>query len=106
MLCKNCGKVEAPSGADYCEKCEDLWLSAGMTRDEQEALSRAHSDDVIRILKLKSGKLAVFNNARELCGIVDLEEDVEDADDFERILRVFFPPKKAPAVDLEELGLL
>lgn len=77
-----------------------------MTKDEQEALSRAHSDDVIRLLPLSSGAIAVFNNARELCGIVDLEEDVEDTDDWERILRVWFPPAKPPAVDLKELGLI
>ena len=78
-----------------------------MTPDEQEALSRRYSDDVILLLPLKSGAIAVFNNARTLCGFVDetckLNEEI--------ILQLWHPPEKpAPrkrqGVDLEELGLL
>ena len=72
-----------------------------MTPDEQEALSRLYSDDIIRLLPLSSGAVAVFNNARELCGILP-------SADF-TILEAWHtwnPPKKTPAVDLQELGLL
>jgi hypothetical protein len=40
-----------------------------MTTDEQEALSRKYSNDLILLLPLKSGNIAVFNTARELTGI-------------------------------------
>jgi hypothetical protein len=42
-----------------------------MTSDEQEAQSRKYSDDVVILLPLSSGKVAVFNNARQLERIVD-----------------------------------
>src|SRR6266852_3922048 len=41
-----------------------------MSTDEQEALSRKYSNDLILLLPLKSGNLAVLNTARELCGMV------------------------------------
>lgn len=72
-----------------------------MTRDEQEALSRAHSDDVIRLLPLKSGAVAVFNNARDLCGILP-----ENTFTIMEAWQMWYPPKQAPTIDLEELGLL
>lgn len=69
-----------------------------MTPDEQEALSRVYSDDVIITLALASGNIAVFNNARALCGIV--------ADPRQARL-VWYRPKRAtkPRSTLEELGL-
>lgn len=75
-----------------------------MTKDEQEALSRLYSDDVIRLLPLSSGAVAVFNNARDLCGIID--PCVPNNNIMLAINRVWYPPKKAPTVDLKELGLL
>lgn len=74
-----------------------------MTKDEQEAMSRLYSDDVIRLLPLKSGAVAVFNNARDLCGILHPRE-IPSA--LEAIKELWYPPKKAPDVSLEELGLL
>jgi hypothetical protein len=42
--------------------------------DVQEALSRVDCDEVIRLLPLKSGAIAVFNNVGELCGVIsDIE---------------------------------
>lgn len=41
-----------------------------MTAEEQEALSRKYSDDVILLLPLSTGSIAVFNNSRTLCGII------------------------------------
>lgn len=82
-----------------------------MTSDEQEALSRAHSDDVIRLLPLRSGAIAVFNNARELCGIIK-EDDLlynpttEAYTVWACAVNIWYPPKKAPAIDLKELGLI
>jgi hypothetical protein len=70
-----------------------------MTPDEQEALSRLYSDDVIQLLPLKSGAVAVFNNARELCGI--LPDQYQGC--LSGILRVWFPPKRAPAPDPDQI---
>lgn len=74
-----------------------------MSPDEQEALSRRYGDEVIMLLPLRSGRLAIFNNARELCGFVALEGEMMDALRF-----TWRAPKKAErkSVDLEELGLL
>lgn len=69
-----------------------------MTADEQEALSRRYANDVVIILKLASGRFAVFNNARELCSIVDLEVSWPPSD--------WRPPKEVKAVDLTDLGLV
>lgn len=49
-----------------------------MIKDEQEALSRKYSNDVIILLRLSSGNLAVFNNARELTGITT-DRDIVNA---------------------------
>jgi len=72
-----------------------------MTPDEQEALSRKHSNDVLLILSLKSGRFAVFNRAFELCGIANSMEDA---------LAIWYAPASPkPAVvkiSLEELGLI
>lgn len=67
-----------------------------MTPDEQEALSKAHSNEVILVLPLKSGRLAVFNNARVLCGITTSWETVPVH---------WRPPATAVRPSLEELGL-
>ncbi len=41
-----------------------------MTVDEQEALSRRYENEVVSFLVLRSGNVAVFNSARELCAII------------------------------------
>jgi hypothetical protein len=40
-----------------------------MTSEEQEALSRKYSNDVVMLLILRNGSIAVFNAARELQSI-------------------------------------
>jgi hypothetical protein len=72
--------------------------------DVQEALSRRYSDDIALVLPLKSHKLAIFNNARDLCGIITISE-------LFKIWEVWHPPAAAPTltkppVDLEELDLI
>lgn len=42
-----------------------------MTPDEIDAETRKYSNDAIILLRLKSGKIAMFNNSRELLAIVD-----------------------------------
>jgi hypothetical protein len=37
-----------------------------LSKDKQEALSRKYSNDVVIMLPLSSGNIAIFNNAREL----------------------------------------
>ena len=46
-----------------------------MSPNVMEAESRKYSNDVIIVLPLSSGKLAVFNAARQLAGIVDTWND-------------------------------
>jgi hypothetical protein len=60
-----------------------------MTQDEQEALSKKYGNDVVIMLPLKSGNIAVFNNARELCTIV---EDIRDVFDN------WYPPSVTPRI--------
>lgn len=81
-----------------------------MTPDEQEALSRKYSDDVIILLPLKSGHVAVFNSARELCGIDDGYGFCEwDDTGYGLVFRApdcFRQPIKPPSdFTLEDLGL-
>ena len=78
-----------------------------MTKDEQEALSRLYSDDVIRLLPLSSGAIAVFNNARELCGIIHPMDTLEATDGsvWQQVRNLFYPPRKPQPPTLEELGL-
>jgi hypothetical protein len=80
--------------------------------DVQEALSRRYSDDIIMLLPLRSGAIAIFNSARELCGFQ--EQLVYDEEGFWTdggITDKWHPPTAAPTltkppVDLEELDLI
>jgi len=40
-------------------------------QDEYDAKTRRYSNDVVILLKLTSGNIAVYNNARMLTGIID-----------------------------------
>lgn len=78
--------------------------------DMQEALSRRYSDDIIMLLPLRSGQIAVFNSARELCGFAGAIEFDEEFF-WGKILEMWHPPAAAPTltkppVDLEELDLI
>lgn len=46
-----------------------------MTRDEQEAKSRAHY--AFGVLRLESGRLAIFNAAREFIGTTNSIDDLD-----------------------------
>lgn len=75
-----------------------------MSPDEQEARSRRLSNDVIMLLPLQGGNIAVFNRAGELCGIV--EPLVWDEENFwENIMKLWHPPATRARPSLEELGL-
>jgi hypothetical protein len=83
-------------------------MELSMSPDEQEARWRKYSDDRIILLPLKSGKIAVFNNAAELCGIVELSEDIYGKDNWDRFRDTWRRPGKAepkPRPTLKELGL-
>jgi hypothetical protein len=77
-----------------------------MSPDEQEARWRKYSDDVIMLLPLKSGSVAVFNSARELCDIMYLD-DPEIKGFMSDIVAHWYPPAARPKQrpSLEELGL-
>lgn len=75
-----------------------------MTHAEQEALSRRYSNDVIILLPLHSGAIAIFNNARELCGYANIEGDKA----WDIVLSQWHPPaarEARPQPTLEDLGL-
>lgn len=111
-LCKNCGTREAQEAHDYCEPCENRWLEIKMTPDEQEALSRRYSNDIIILLPLKSGNIAVFNNeSRKLCGIIeDYDAFFSSPSTWTAIKDAWSKPVEIKSIsrniDLEELGLL
>lgn len=71
-----------------------------MPPETQEALSRRYSDDIVILLQLENGNIAVFNNAREFCGVVTSLETWPPS--------CWKPPAKAEpkTVDLKELGLI
>jgi hypothetical protein len=74
-----------------------------MSPDEQEARWRKYSDDRIILLPLKSGKIAVFNNAAELCGIE--EPHYGQPKDLFPCWRRPGKAEAKPRPTLEELGL-
>jgi hypothetical protein len=85
-----------------------------MSPDEQEARWRKYSDDRIILLPLKSGRIAVFNNAAEFCGIVEPKQEASDEygfftlDTFDECKAIWRRPGKReakPRPTLEELGL-
>lgn len=88
--------------------------------DIQEALSLRYSDQVVILLRLRSGNFAVYNNMRELCGVFDgaLHERKTDGQGGFWYAVGWPPPCWRPpppppirraakvSIDLEELGLL
>jgi len=77
--------------------------------DDQEVLSRKYSDDLVLLLPLASGRIAVLNSARELCGYLDVTTAFAD------MLRIRIgavwrrPTPTLPIskhIDLADLGLL
>jgi hypothetical protein len=74
------------------------------TPEGREALSRAHSSEMVCALRLTNGLFALYNHAKRLQRIVTPEEMVT-------ILEAWppFEPLRAPSrpkVDLSELGIL
>lgn len=65
--------------------------------DAQEALSKCYGNDVIILVPLKSGRWAIGNNARQLCGIVESSPEIE------QIRKLWYAP--ATINILRELGL-
>jgi hypothetical protein len=79
-----------------------------MSPDEQEARSRRLSNDVIMLLPLSSGRVAVFNRGGDLCGYAYPPDEwsTEPANAFWDAVRfAWHPPteRKAPRPTLEEL---
>ena len=48
-------------------------------QDEYDAKTRRYSNDVIILLQLHSGNVAVYNNARMLTGIINKDENLHQA---------------------------
>ena len=86
-----------------------------MTADEQEALSKRYGNEIIILLPLSSGNVAVFNSARELCGIIKHIDHRWIPSSIPFPPECWFPPKTkevnikvtpAAADLLKDLGLL
>jgi hypothetical protein len=75
-----------------------------MSPDEQEARSRRYSNDVIMLLPLQSGSVAIFNRAGDLCDIMHLD-DPQIAGFMSDIVAHWHPPATRARPSLEELGL-
>jgi hypothetical protein len=68
------------------------------TPEGRAALSRAHSPQVVCILRLDSGRFAIYNYAKQFQGIVtDLSIWPPPC---------WSPPAERPAIDLHDLGIL
>lgn len=73
-----------------------------MTTDELQAESRKYLDTRIILVPLDSGRFAVYNNAAELCAILEHNAWLYDV---ERAWRAPTVPQRASRPTLEELGL-
>lgn len=102
---------------DEAAHIRELALPSPVTDpDIQEALSLRYSDQVVILLRLRSGNFAVYNNMRELCGVAPAYHGITDRE--EQAFNEWPPPCWRPpppppirrtakvAIDLEELGLL
>jgi hypothetical protein len=71
------------------------------TPEGRAALSRAHSAELVGVLRLTTGNFALYNHAKHLQRIAAPEE-------MAAILANWppFPPLARPKVDLSELGIL
>jgi hypothetical protein len=80
----------------------------------QEALSRKYGNDVVILLPLKRGGIAIFNSGRELCGFVFPPDEwsTTNASFFwEEIQSTWHPPTTVapaptPKATLDDLELL
>ena len=71
------------------------------TVEGRAALSRAHSAEMVCVLRLANGHFALYNHAKRLQMIVTPEQ-------FVGLLGAWppFPPLSRPKVDLSDLGIL
>lgn len=57
-------------------------------QDDYEAKSRKYSNEVVILLELESGNIAVFNNARTLTGVINLKDTTNvSADDIVKVYK-------------------
>lgn len=82
-----------------------------MTADEQEALSRVHGPATLRVLALRSGNWAIFDQARNILAIVPAGEVAGELFELTKLLEASAPPQPTsassvpPKISLEDLGL-
>ena len=72
------------------------------TPEGREALSARFSRNTIPVLRLSSGRYAIFNNAWELCGVVDSLEQWPPACWHEQVIDL----PRLTIEDLKDLGIL
>lgn len=79
-----------------------------MHSEEMEALSRKYTNDVVMLLKLSTGSIAVFNAARELqsiCRADDLRIHVEAVQPVAVRVPERFHAPLPPEINLDEIEL-
>jgi len=83
-----------------------------MTHDEQEALSRVHGPATLRVLGLRSGNWAIFDQARNILAIVAASEVASELFELSKLLEASVPPQPItstssapPKISLKDLGL-
>jgi hypothetical protein len=83
-----------------------------MTADEQDALSRFYSPATMRVLALRSGNWAIFDQSRNLLAIVGGEQVAAELFELSKLLEATIDkePRPAhspspPAITLKDLGL-
>ena len=76
------------------------------TPDGREALSLAHGAHPIGVLRLSSGRYAIYNDIRELQGIVDSLDPWPPACWTPRVRKPLPETRKITEDDLRELGIL
>ena len=69
------------------------------TPEGRAALSKAHSAEVVCVLRLDSGRFALYDHAKHLVRIIT-------ADEFAALAAGWPPFPKAPPIDLSDLGIL
>jgi hypothetical protein len=84
------------------------FVEHSVTPDELDAGSRRYGPDVIVLLPLKSGRIAILNCCREICGYMD--NDFDDNGWFLKTAQSLWRPARAhrkppKTVTLKELGL-
>lgn len=80
-------------------------LSPLTNPDAQEALSRKYADGVVHLIRLRSGRVAVFDTYRQLRAIKEAHEPLDDALSIPHIAPARITlPTHAPTIDVRGIN--